>query len=362
MLLFSWPVLAQPKDEAVVVRGDIAEDLYLAGPSVDVSGTLAGDVLAAGGRVDVRGQIQGDVMAAAGVVDIQGTLADDLRAAGGDVNVRAAIAGDAVLAGGLVTLSPETKVAGRAWLAGRDIIVRGAIGRELRAAGQRVVIGGVVGGDVWVQAGEVEVLPAARIHGNLSYQSPVEARIHPGARIAGAVRFEPRAGPPAAAPIGAAVAFAFYASLTVAATVLYLLFARFAAETAWTLRVHPWRSLGVGLVALVMVPVVAVILAVTVLGLPLGLALLALYFPYLFAGFLLGTVSIAHAAWHAAGRQTPGRGAAALGIALVFVVLALLQWLPGVGPLALMLVLLFGLGAMTLQAYGRYTYSSRPSA
>ncbi len=65
-------VLAQGAGRAVIKRGVIADDLYVAGGKVDILAEVKGDVIAAGGRVSVGQLVEGDVMVASGSVTVTG--------------------------------------------------------------------------------------------------------------------------------------------------------------------------------------------------------------------------------------------------------------------------------------------------
>ena len=68
LLLMHWPLYAQYVGESVRVTGELAEDVYAAGGTVDVYASVHGDVVTAGGRVTVSKHVSGDVMAAGGAV------------------------------------------------------------------------------------------------------------------------------------------------------------------------------------------------------------------------------------------------------------------------------------------------------
>ena len=102
-------------------------------------------------------------------------------------------------AGEVVRITGPSQVGGSAWILGRRVDVSGRVRRELRVTAVRVRIEGIVEGDVYLAARDIEILPGARITGSLSYWSGQEARIAPEARIAGRViqhqpRFFDRAG------------------------------------------------------------------------------------------------------------------------------------------------------------------------
>ncbi len=123
-------VLAQGAGRAVIKRGVIADDLYVAGGKVDILAEVKGDVIAAGGRVSVGQLVEGDVMVAGGSVTVTGQVLDDVRATGGAVTIDGDIGGDVVVSGGSVSLTPETHVSGRTWLAGGEVVIQGTLDQD----------------------------------------------------------------------------------------------------------------------------------------------------------------------------------------------------------------------------------------
>jgi hypothetical protein len=101
---------------------------------------------------------------------------------------------------------------------------------------------------------------------------------------------------------------------------------------------------------LICVPAAALILLVTIIGLPLGLLVLFAYPMMLLLGYVLTAIGISDWVMQ---RFTPERvqslvwraGAAAAAVVLI----ALLARLPAIGGLLAFLALLFGLGALILQ-------------
>ncbi len=353
-------LLAQEAGGTILIRGTRPDNVYAAGGTIDVLADLEKDLLAAGGTLTIRQLVNGDVTVAGGSVTISGQVHDDVRAAGGTLIIGAAVGGELVAAGGQVTLAPEGSVSGRAWLSGGRVEVSGTVGRELSVAAGAVTIGGQIGGDVLLVAKDIAVLPTARIQGNLSYTSPSEAKIDPAAHIVGAITPH-RAEPPVAQGkriarlVWAVVRGAIVLGLIVAGLVLVWLFPDFTSAAAGTVARAPWRSAGLGFALLVATPVAALLLSITIVGLPLGLAVLALYGVSLLCGCLTAAIFVGDlgARW---GRREAGlaRGRRVLFLALALILLALLSLIPIVGGVILFVALICGLGAWSYQAYRRY--------
>jgi cytoskeletal protein CcmA (bactofilin family) len=356
ILLPAVLVLAQDAGENVVRQGAITEDLYLAGGTVEVRGQVEGDVVAAGGTVRVSETVRGDVLVAGGSVEVAATVSDDVRAAGGEVEVGGTIGDHLAAAGGTVRLAPAASVGGRAFLAGSTVRIDGKIGGNLRAAGESIVIRGEIGGDAELAGERIEIAPGAVIRGQLRYASRNEARIDSGATIGGAItRTELEPGAPPRGPAAAAARFGFLTLLAVAAIVLALLLPRFSLAAARGLREAPWKSLALGLAVFATGPVVIVLLFATVIGTFVALPLMALLPVLLLAGFLTAMISLSDYGLQRLGRaEGAGQGLRALAIAAAFLALWLLCFVPGLGPLLLLVLLWFGVGALSLSLWQRY--------
>ena len=272
MLILPLSSLSAPKvGETVTKRGAINDDYYAAGGSVDIDAEIAGDVVASGGDLFIAHHIQDDVMAAGGSIKIRGEVLDDVRSAGGEIDINATIGDDLFIAGGTIRVSSASSIGGGAWLAGGDVHMAGTINNGLSVKAGTIRLSGTIHGDVTLQAGEIEILQGALIEGDLHYKSPKEAKIDPDAKINGEVTYQrvewdhPHRG----------YGIFFSLTLVVASVALFLLFPGFTLSAAGRVSAEPLKSLGLGFAVLVITPIAAIVLMGTVLGLWVGLTLLA---------------------------------------------------------------------------------------
>jgi hypothetical protein len=258
-----------------------------------------------------------------------------------------------------VTLTPESRVVGRVWLAGGNVTVAGRVARGLRVAAGSVSVSGAVDGDIEITAGAVHILPTARVNGNLTYTSANPATIAAGAQIQGQVFHKP-SELAARAERGArtflvVARLVVFGGLVIFGIVLLLLVPGFMVSAAQRIRSDFWRSLGLGLLVLIVTPVVAVMVLATVIGIPLGLALVALYPLTLIVGYLTAAVFLGELA----GRLIAGRSELTLGrrVALLvgaLFVLALVCQLPIAGWIVIWLAVLIGVGAASQEVFRRW--------
>jgi cytoskeletal protein CcmA (bactofilin family) len=353
-LLFITSLQAQDTGETVSLRGVINEDAYAAGGTVFSSANIQGDLIASGGTVLVDGKVDGDTLLFASSINVSGAIGDDLRAMGGTIIVNSEVGGDVVMAGGQLNLGPRAKVNGRAMLAGGSIEVAGDVQHGLNAAGGKIIISGHIHGDVDLEGGEIEILEGARIDGNLTYRSQQEAKIDPQAQIQGSISYQPSEWQQPRGPGN----WFFMLTLAIAAIVFYLLFPGYSVASGNLMNTEFWKSLGFGLVVLLVIPFIAIFSMSIVIGLWLGLPLLALYFVALVIGSMLGMVQLGDWLARLVRWEISSRGRRVVSIIVAFILLGIVQLIPFLGGLATFIILLLGLGAGTIVLFRNYLASS----
>jgi len=336
-----------------------AGNVYLAGTQVRTEGPIHGDLIAAAGRISVDHPVSGDAVLTAGSIEIYSRIGDDLRALGGIISISGHVAGEALLAGGSVSLGPDSEVGGRAWLAGNDIVIGGHLRNGLKVYGKKILVLGEVAGPVELAAEQIEILSSARILGDVTYSSSHKIKIAPNAMIAGKVVrtpgtfefYHPRfkvPGWPAFRPL-------LLLGLLAAGLLLIALFPRFTRAAMQAINAAPLKSVGLGAAIFFSLPPVILLLVITIIGIPIALALLAFYATGLLTGYLVLALFLGDKLLHAA-RRPPGAFAWRAGsLAAALILLWLVRHLPYIGDLVVLGALLAGLGAIVLQAFSNYS-------
>lgn len=336
-------------------------NVYLTGPTIRISEPVQGDAMAAGGRVAVEQPVRNDVAVAGGDVAVTADVGEDLRAAGGQVALDARVGGDAHIVAGRLIIGKDGSVAGRAWLAGGDVQVLGRLPGKTKVYAGRVAIGGEIDGDLSVQADSVELLPAARIRGVLTYVSPNPLLSDPAAQVDGGVVRQSMAAsatarPPASNGSGTAL---WIIGVTAAGVVWTLLFPAVARTAQARLAQAPGASLAAGALVALLTPVAVALLLISILGAPLALVLLAVYGLLMLAGYFVVAGYLGDRLLQMATKDTvvkPRRRVTALVVALLL--LGLMSQVPLLGWLITLLALMAGSGALI----DRFPARWRPSA
>jgi len=328
--------------------GRPTDSYYGAASQVHISTPVAGDVVVAGRDVRIGTLVSGDILAAGWRIAVAGRADDDVRLAGANVVVDAPIEGDLTIAGGEVAVGTGSRVHGRGWMTGGTVRALGIFERDLQVAGETVQIGGEVREGVQVTAQKLEILPTARLLGPLHYRGPNPAVIAHGASVAGPITYDRIAAKEArrARSLMSVSTILFTLHLLLTGLLLLYVFPRPLLAVVDTMRAAPGPSLLTGFALVVGAPLAGFLLVFTVLGLPIGLALLALLVLAVLFGVLATAVCVGEAEVRLLGRE--GQLSRAHGGVLLagIATLAVLRAMPGVGALVVPLSVMVGIGAL----------------
>jgi cytoskeletal protein CcmA (bactofilin family) len=265
-----------------------------------------------------------------------GQTVDHVTACGGAVVVLGHVTGDVTAYGGSVTVSSSGIVDGDITSYGGRVEVAGLVQGDVTSYGGGVTLDGTshVQGDVQTYSGSVTKLAGARTDGSINHNRPTSFSL---------------TNLPFLNPFG----FSFPG----VGIIIWMLIA--AALAHWfpqrTLRVGEVmfgnlpRSLAIGALSWVLGLILAVILALTIIGIPLTLAILLV----LAAGGILGNVAIGWLIGRSVLQRLARRDYSPVLEAIVGVaILALLESLPFFGFLLSIFIALLGVGAMLLSRFG----------
>ena len=357
-------IRSQVTGDVVAMAGDlkigdaISGDVIAAGGRVETTGRVDGEVIVMGGSVDLDSAIAGNVLVTAGAVEVQNRIDGDLKVVGGRISAEGAVGGNLMMTGGNVELEDDARIAGNAWAFGGRVEIEGIVGGDLRVAGRRVEIGGEIRGDAHIDALELKILKTAKFLGNVTYRSPNKADIDGDAQFVGDVTFiqseEPRHAVGAAfATAGGAVLILVLAFILLgAAQVLILPDVSFAA--AGTIGGEPWKAIGIGFAMLVAAPFAIVLLMSTVVGIPLGLVLGAIYLVMLALGFVVSGLAVGRKGLSWISRDWGQSAWGRIGIVAVgLFVIAIVALIPFLGVLIVLIAVCVGTGALAVQVVRR---------
>ncbi|MFH1820614.1 MAG: hypothetical protein ABH805_01755 [Candidatus Nealsonbacteria bacterium] len=346
---------AEDSQENIYVnKEEIIESNFIqAGGTVDFNGQAQKDVIVAGGTINIAGPVKGDVLVAGGTVRINGDVAGNVRVGGGTIEINGKVGKNVNVFGGSVIIGESAEIGWDVLIFAGNIEIKGKVAGDVKGGGGNVVLSNEVGGNVDMKIdsedGHLILYPETNIKGSLTYSASTEAEIKEGAKIAGEITYKPITS--LVVPIKKTLGISFFVikiitllSLLAVGLIIILLSRKTSKAIGERMIKKPWSSLGWGAVYLIITPVILILLAITVIGIPLSLIILvvyliSLYLTKIFIGIVLGQTILK---WAIKKKEVSLVWSMILGV----VVFYLLTNLPFVGWLISFLGVCWALGAM----------------
>lgn len=335
--------------ESLAVRGgEVREgDLYAADAEVRILGRLAGDLVAVGDMVLVDGQVDGDMFAVGMTIDLLGPIGDSTRVVGDQVIANTTIDGDLLAAAYRLLILESAVIRGGVAAAAGTLEIEGTVEKDLRAVAGEIVLRGAVLGDANVIADRIDLAPGSRIDGDLDYRTRVPLSREAAARVAGTVRYkEPSDENDDGGVVGSLIFWGWQTGAALLAGMLAVALSRRVMQNLVS-EITGETTLGVllGFGAFLIVPVGAVVVMMTVVGLPVGIIAVLLFGAALYLAKLPIAVWAGEQLLARAGRRDASPYAA---MAVGILALYLLFEIPWLGGLFWLAATWLGLGAMVL--------------
>ena len=300
---------------------------------MEVRGTGKGDLVSFAKRTVVSGTVEGNIYNFSNSLDLDGQLGHSIYGLmqSLSVNDRGRVGQGIVVAAG-------------------DVSLEGAVNRSVTMFAGNTDVSGRIGRELTMTGDSLTLTNTARIGGSLSAHVDELKNVHiaDGATITGARDIQVRVRQSRFAR----PRFYFYQAVWLAAAMLVgwlglLLFPGFFQASTHAVG-SGWRSLGLGFAVLAGVPVAIFVTAITLVGLPASLMLLAMYLAAIYlakvwVGAFLGQMLLKPAG--------ATKGDWLLGLLVGLLVLTIVGFIPYLGGLVHLGVVCLGLGAFVWQLY-----------
>ncbi len=338
-----------------VPSGETVNGALLAnGETVDIEGVVNGDVFSFARRVVIRGTVKGDVISFNQTLDVAGRVEGNLYSFAQVLSVRGAVARSVYAWVQNLQLDSTGRVDADVMAGSAQVILNGTVGRDAMCGCGSLELRGSVGRDLTAHAGNVTLAAPARVGGDfIAYVHKKEhVQIDSGVTIAGKTEIKLHGPRPSRYT---QARFYFWQGVQLAAALLAGLVLFWLFPVLFPKRIDTGRSAlraaGIGFLILVATPVAALMVGITLIGLPIaliGLAvwLVALYLAKVFVASLIGQRII---------RPPVGQGRSfaldlLIGLFIIFVAINI----PYVGGWISLLVILLGLGVAFSQVFSTW--------
>jgi cytoskeletal protein CcmA (bactofilin family) len=344
-------------DSVYLAKDETVEgNLYAAGANLTIEGKVTGDVICAGQSINITGEVDGDVICAGQSINITGKIGGNLRVAGNAINFSGQVARNGIIIGATAVTAAGSNIGWDLLILGNSYVLGGDIGRDLYGSAGLVNLTGQVGKNLNLNFGgknnyekPLTIASTAKVGGEVKYKSEKNAEIATGASLGGQVIHN---YPAVNAKKTNNFNFSWLGTLIsiFSSLVIGLVLISFWREPILKItdlmlaRVN--ASLGWGLLALLLTPIIVIILLITIIGIPLSLILLvlwlvAMYLSKILVGIVVGR-SLLNNFW------LKQRDSLILAMIIGIVVSYLIFSLPFIGWIISLLAMLWGLGGIML--------------
>ncbi|WP_192930279.1 polymer-forming cytoskeletal protein [Alkaliphilus pronyensis] len=269
-------------NELEVIEGDyiIAEEYVVN------KGVIIGDFISASNQVENHGMVEGDIIAVSASLLLKGKLKGDLRTATTEATIDGEINRNATIFANHILISDDAVIDGSIHTFANTVNIKGFVGGDVRGAVASSFISGNIKGNVTLYTNRIEFEPGALIEGDLTYISENQQNIDKQ-YVKGTIKHKYPTALSAEKQIENHIdrwkAFSiirrivFLISYLAIGSFSIMMFKKPFIRAASIVQEKSWVNLLVGLGALIGIPILAVLFMLLIIGIPLGVILVALY-------------------------------------------------------------------------------------
>jgi cytoskeletal protein CcmA (bactofilin family) len=335
---------------------EVKNDLIVAAERARIDGDVDGDLISFSSSLTVNGHVKGDIIAFGQEIIVNGPVDGNVRVSCQSLSLNSTVGRNVTAWMGQLALDDKASVGGSMMLVAGNAELDGHVGGDLLAFIGDLTINGRLDRDATIRADRLSIGPTAVIAGQTKYEGRRQPEIASGAKLASSIQITvPKRGPDYTQVNYYWHEVLFWGANFLFGLVLLLVVPGFFADALQeTRKVGP--AVGFGALFLFATPIAIIIACVTIVGLGIGISallvyLIAIYAAQVFVGSWLGEKLLGYSA---------GIGPALARLAIGLAVLRALRMIPFVGPLAGLIITIWGLGALVLAAYSRMRSESTP--
>jgi cytoskeletal protein CcmA (bactofilin family) len=344
------------RGQSVTVAKDetVKSDLFISGTGARIDGTVDGDVFFFGQRMEVNGHVTGDVIAFGQAVQIRGQVDGNVRFFGNNVTVSGSVGKNMMVFNDFANVESGGKVGGSLTAFAGSVGLDGRVGRDLLLFVRLANISGTVGGGIRAKGDSMTINSTAEIDGPVHFEGHKAPDVSPQAKLASPVEFKKLERKPEYLNKHYYIWRVIWtAALILFGLVLFMLLPKFGRETISAAEQFG-APIGLGVLVFFGVPIAAIIACITVVGIPLGILAVGIWFlmlccAELVVGAVVGNwiLGRGRSNWEIVGRM-------ALGFVLVRIVYTFLAQVHVLGLLGALGIWMWGMGAISLALYKRF--------
>jgi cytoskeletal protein CcmA (bactofilin family) len=325
---------------------EVHTDLIVAADRTRIDGDVDGDLIVWSREVIVNGHVKGDILGFAEELQANGPVDGNIRVFAQSFSLQSSVARNVMAWCRDIDLNEKSTVGGTVTIGGADLNLNGSVAGDGLIFGDKVDIGGSMGHDILMRAGSLSIGPSAEIQGHFKYSGRSQPEVSSTAKLASPidVQIVKRSyRPNYAAPEYYWHEVLFWGARFLFGLVILLLAPGFFFDAQSALKKVGAAS-GLGVLFVCAVPVIAVLVCFTVVGLGVGIGSILLYIVIIYSGRVFVGAWLGEKILGAGQGAGPAAGRLALGLGLIQAA----TMLPFLGMLVSLVAAVWGVGGLVL--------------
>ncbi|MFH1508976.1 MAG: hypothetical protein ABIE68_02320 [bacterium] len=341
---FDW----RGEDNPTIAADEIIEDdIFLFGDTITIDGEVKGKVFAMGNMVKMDGKVE-DLISFASQVDIDGEVTGDAIIGAMAVNINGSIGDNIVVGSSNFNLNDEATIGRDLYMGAAQAMLDGEVKRNLNAGTGRMNLAGKVDGNMFSQSSNTSFGSDAKVGGNFSYDEKDQISTPTGKIISdfvdgkvattnfSLIKHDQRNN-----YIPSIFEFIYKLGGVLIGLIVVWLFPKKAKEIMMTKNMFNWMNMLIGIVVIFVMPFLALMILLTLIGIPISLLLLALYPIFIYLGKIAAGVWLGGRILNSKkGSENSPFYALLIGMAILIVA----SFIPAFGWLAPFVFTVFGIG------------------
>lgn len=258
-----------------IVRGS----LVIVGSNLTISSTIDGDLICAGKNIHITGDVYGDVICAGQTIVVDGDVDGSVRTASQTMSLNGSVGRNVTLVAQQLLQGAGSVIDGELSGWTQSTTIDGMVNEGVWGGSRSLLVNGEVNHGVNVDVANLTLGGTASVSGGIHYRSGTQAVITPGASVSGEVSRRDLTKPNTKISPVRRVASRNWVNRLLTALVVNLVvgailvsaFPGFIRSLVTTMNEGGASLLIKGFVAVIVVPVALILLALTIIGIPVAL-------------------------------------------------------------------------------------------
>ncbi|MFP4567515.1 MAG: hypothetical protein ACLFN8_01085 [Candidatus Woesearchaeota archaeon] len=269
--MMSMLVLAENQSSQITEYQE--QNTYVFAQIKDVKTTINGDLFLITSETNIDGTINKDLNAITSKINIKGVIGDDLRLIAADAKINAYIFGEMKIISDTLHIKNMTHANGVVMIKGTKVKLEGTYAKPVALNAKNTQINAIFQDDLIVEGNKITINPNTRVHGTLNVSK--NTKVPEGVALGDINYIEINKTQKTTREI-ITEKLALFLMIAILASIMHAIARKPTQKLTDRTYIKPLKSMLIGLITLIILPIVAIFMLVTIILAPVGLLIMIL--------------------------------------------------------------------------------------